>query len=142
MDFLKVAIKKHLSNIFPRLLCNDQPEERVLCRIDDITDGGCKEIDLQSGADFTICLVRQNAAVFAYRNSCPHTGAPLNWIKDKFLSLDGAMIQCALHGALFRIEDGLCIWGPCLNKNLEPAPIVVRNGDIMLMGEKKTASPH
>lgn len=110
-------------------------DEQILCRIEEIADGGSKEIVLRSTNDFTLCLVRQGENVYAYRNSCPHTGSPLNWVADKFLSLDGEMIQCSLHGALFRIMDGLCIWGPCLHSRLTPVAIANRDGDISLVAE-------
>jgi nitrite reductase/ring-hydroxylating ferredoxin subunit len=135
VEFLKVSIKKHSSEHSFQQSCRDNIEEQVLCRIEDVADGDSKEIELSGDGNFTLCLVRRNTVVHAYRNSCPHTGSPLNWTKDKFLSLDGTMIQCALHGALFRIEDGLCTWGPCLNKNLSPVPIEIRNGYIMLKNE-------
>lgn len=60
---------------------------------------------------------------FAYRNSCPHTGAPLNWQPDQFLNYENDMIECALHGARFRIEDGYCLHGPCLGQSLQPLPL-------------------
>lgn len=136
-----MAANKHSTNESPQRHYRDKTAQRVLCRIEDIADGDSKEIDLLDESDFTLCLIRWKTAVYAYRNSCPHTGAPLNWTKDKFLSLDGAMIQCGLHGALFRIEDGLCTWGPCLNKRLLPIPVAVRNGNIVLVDENKTERP-
>jgi nitrite reductase/ring-hydroxylating ferredoxin subunit len=116
----------------PQHYCNAAGEQ-VLCRLEEIADGGSKEIVLRGTSDFSLCLVRQEENVYAYRNPCPHTGSPLNWVADKFLSLDGEMIQCALHGALFRITDGLCIWGPCLHKKLTPVAIANRDGDIVLV---------
>lgn len=70
-------------------------------------------------------LVRTEAAVVAYRNRCPHTGAPLNWLPDRFLTPEGDLVQCAMHGALFRIPDGFCIFGPCAGASLEPLAVEV-----------------
>jgi nitrite reductase/ring-hydroxylating ferredoxin subunit len=111
--------------------------EQVVCRLDDIGDGASKEVTLP-GDPTTICVVRQGRAVHAYVNSCPHTGAPLNWDGDRFLTRDGDMIQCAVHGALFRIHDGLCVWGPCLKQRLTPVPIVIRDDAILMPGEKSS----
>jgi nitrite reductase/ring-hydroxylating ferredoxin subunit len=36
----------------------------------------------------------------------------------KFLDLDGALLQCSAHGALFKIESGECIGGPCVGDHL------------------------
>ena len=105
--------------------------EQLLCRSDAIADGTSKEVPLNDGRA-SICLVRKNETVYAYINSCPHTGSPLNWTGDQFLTRDGDLIQCALHGALFRIADGLCVWGPCLHQRLSAVPTVIHNGDILL----------
>lgn len=100
-----------------------------LCRLEEIADGG-REIPL--GGDRSLFLIRRQAAVYAYLNACPHTGSPLNWGRDQFLNWDGSLIQCSFHGALFRIEDGLCVWGPCATQHLERVPITVRGGAVIL----------
>ena len=65
-------------------------------------------------------------------NSCPHTGGPLDWVEDQFLDLDRRHILCATHGALFRIEDGHCLAGPCKGKGLTAVAIVVAEGEVRL----------
>jgi nitrite reductase/ring-hydroxylating ferredoxin subunit len=112
-----------------------------LCRFDEIGEDTGKEVSLHDD-NTSLCLVRKDAAVYAYVNSCPHTGAPLNWAKDRFLSWDGDMIQCAVHGALFRMSDGRCVWGPCLHRRLTPVPTVMRNGDVMLANADASRSRH
>jgi len=77
-------------------------------------------------------VVRQGEEVFAYLNRCPHTGAPLDWTPDQFLNADGSYIICAMHGALFEIESGRCIYGPCANQSLEPLTVKVENGRLLL----------
>jgi nitrite reductase/ring-hydroxylating ferredoxin subunit len=77
-------------------------------------------------------LVRRGDQVFGYRNACPHTGAPLDWQPDRFLDAGGELIQCATHGALFRIDDGACLWGPCAGQSLTPLSLVVREGMVLL----------
>jgi nitrite reductase/ring-hydroxylating ferredoxin subunit len=67
-------------------------------------------------------VVHRGGRLYAYRNRCPHTGVELNWLPGQFLSIDGEHIQCATHGALFRIEDGLCVYGPCSGQSLQPLP--------------------
>lgn len=100
-----------------------------LCRIDDISDGG-REVTV--GERGSLFLIRRDGEVYAYANACPHTGAPLNWGRDQFLNRDGSLIQCSFHGALFRIEDGLCVWGPCVKQHLESVPVAVRDGEVIL----------
>lgn len=117
------------------------PLERALCQVDDILEGASKEVSL-SDPRTTLCVVRKNAAIYTYINACPHTGAPLNWSGDQFLTRDGDMIQCAIHGALFRITDGVCIWGPCVHRRLQAVPTVIRDNRVMLANDAMLGSPH
>jgi nitrite reductase/ring-hydroxylating ferredoxin subunit len=105
----------------------------VLCRLDEINDPGsiARTVDMAGGSG-ELLLVRQGARVFAYRNACPHTGAPLDWVPGRFLSLDRKHIQCATHDALFRIADGLCVSGPCPGARLAAVPLMVRAGEVLL----------
>jgi nitrite reductase/ring-hydroxylating ferredoxin subunit len=67
--------------------------------------------------------VRQDNSIFAYWNLCPHRNSPLNWIPNQFLDTENQLIQCALHGALFEIDSGLCIAGPCSGDSLQPVEL-------------------
>jgi nitrite reductase/ring-hydroxylating ferredoxin subunit len=105
-----------------------------LCRLDDLEDPASRGFPAGAGEGARgFFLVRRGDAVFAYRNRCPHTGAPLEWLPDRFLDPEGAFIQCALHGALFRIEDGRCLRGPCAGDSLEPLAVAVRDGRVFLL---------
>lgn len=70
-------------------------------------------------------IVRQGSAVFAYENRCPHAGHPLNWVAHRFLDLDRRLIQCASHGALFALDTGVCVGGPCPGARLKSLPAKV-----------------
>jgi len=70
-------------------------------------------------------LIRHGAQVQAYLNECPHTGAPLDWSPGRFLTVDRKLIQCAMHGAQFRPEDGYCVAGPCAGDQLSAMPIQI-----------------
>lgn len=63
--------------------------------------------------DLQLFAVRKGGEVFVYRNRCPHRGVPLEWQADQFLDPSASLIQCARHGALFLIESGECVAGPC-----------------------------
>ena len=86
-------------------------------------------------------VVRKDGILAAYRNRCPHTGAPLEWLPDQFLDLDNSFIQCAIHGALFRPEDGYCLRGPCVGQSLEPLALEVVDGRIRLRPQPGRRSP-
>lgn len=107
---------------------------RLLCRLRDLAESGTRGF-AEIGDGHGIFLVRKGDRVHGYRNRCPHTGAPLEWQPDQFLDLDGSFIQCAMHGALFRIHDGYCLRGPCAGQSLEPVEVRVEGDWIRLAGE-------
>ena len=104
--------------------------ELALCRLDELTDPGSRGVLLpvSAGVDLACLVVRRGDQVYAYRNACPHTGAPLEWRQHQFLDADGRFVQCALHGALFTLDDGRCVHGPCVGDQLQPVPVTVRDG--------------
>jgi len=104
-----------------------------LCRSDALAEGAAKSITLGEGlAQREILLVRRNG-LFAYVNSCPHQGTPLETFADRFFTADGKFLLCSTHGAQFRIEDGVCVHGPCLGKHLTPLAISEGDGEIRLV---------
>ena len=108
--------------------------KHILCRLDDIPQGGCKGFSVKADALYAdIFVVRTPAGVYAYRNCCPHTGAPMEAFPDEFLDYQMHYIQCAIHGARFQIEDGYCIFGPCLHQSLARFELTVEDG--MLIAE-------
>lgn len=89
-----------------------------------LADSDCHELTLEDGR--TAFLVRRGGRLYGYINRCPHIGIELNWLPNQFLDLSGELIQCSTHGALFRIEDGHCIHGPCHGDQLEPLDLQVK----------------
>ncbi len=104
----------------------------VVCRLEDLPDPGSLGVDLADGRE--IFVVRREGSVFAYENHCPHTGGPLDWLPHQFLSADRGLIQCATHDALFRIDDGRCLAGPCASERLTPVAVAVRDGRVIVEG--------
>jgi nitrite reductase/ring-hydroxylating ferredoxin subunit len=104
-------------------------EEHILCRLDDLPVGESKGFAHAADARYAdILVIRTQTGVYAYRNRCPHTFAPMEWEPDQFLDLTGTVIQCGIHGALFRIEDGYCVSGPCARQSLPPVAVTIRDG--------------
>ncbi len=68
--------------------------------------------------ELSILAVRREGKVYAYKNRCPHRGVALEWLPDQFLDASASLIACATHGALFLIESGECVAGPCEGKSL------------------------
>lgn len=104
-----------------------------LCRLEQLDATGSLglTVDLGRGPE-EIFVVRRQDVVRAYRNSCPHTGGPLEWQDDAFLDDEGEHIVCATHGALFRIDDGYCLAGPCRRQSLSAVPVRVEGEKVVL----------
>lgn len=114
-------------------MASDSHAHGRLCRIDELKDPGDKGFSVVSG-EMTreILVIRLGSEVYGYLNSCPHTGAPLDWAPGRFLDQQREFIQCAMHGALFRIRDGLCVFGPCAGDRLAPVSVAVMDGDVIM----------
>lgn len=108
-------------------------EGTVLCALAEVPDNGAKEIVFGEGYDcFRILLLRSGACVRAYRNRCAHVHIPLNYEPEVFHILDGDVLMCAHHGAMYRIADGACFDGPCEGASLSPVPVTVEDGGVVL----------
>lgn len=101
----------------------------TLCHVNDIEEGASKGFEVLNKYLFA---VKKDDRLFVYYNYCPHLGTPLEWQEDRFLDSDGALIQCSTHGALFVIENGRCILGPCKGKRLKAIPFLIGNGFVMV----------
>jgi nitrite reductase/ring-hydroxylating ferredoxin subunit len=104
-----------------------------LCTLDNVPDGGSEGfvVDTDDGR-CGLMVIRQGDGVVCYTNSCPHIGTPLDIQPGKFLDRAGAHILCTTHGALFNIDDGLCIAGPCVDDHLTPIATEVRDGVVFV----------
>ena len=52
---------------------------------------------------------------------------PRSFLENQFLDGDQEFIQCSTHGALFVVETGECISGPCLGQSLQKVDINVHS---------------
>ena len=108
----------------------------ALCALDDLADPDSRGFERPGAEGLEPCfLVRRGERVYAYRNRCPHTGATLEWLPHRFLTADGELIQCGLHGALFLIETGECVHGPCVGQSLTAIPVLVRAAVVWTVAE-------
>ena len=99
----------------------------ILCHSNEIAEGKSKGFQL--GEKF-LFAVKKNGRIYVYENRCPHLGIQLEWQPDEFLDIDASMIQCSSHGALFRIEDGECLLGPCSGQSLIAVNFTMRDEQI------------
>jgi len=106
---------------------------RVICPLHELADPGAKGFTMGEG-DWPLrgFVVRRGSLVRAYVNHCPHAGFPLNWAPDAFLAPGAPLILCSMHGALFEMESGRCVSGPCEGLGLRALPVRVERGYVML----------
>jgi nitrite reductase/ring-hydroxylating ferredoxin subunit len=109
------------------------PSGTKLCALAEIPQQGASEVAFGEGYDsFRVLLLRSDDGVRAYRNCCPHFHIPLNYQPGVFHVLDGGVLMCAHHGAMYRIADGVCFDGPCEGAGLTPIEIRVEGGGIFV----------
>ena len=76
--------------------------------------------------------IRRGADIFIYENSCPHRRLPLDFNPGQFLDTEQKHIHCTNHLALFRIDDGTCIEGPCKGASLHKFFSSIRNDEVFV----------
>ncbi len=121
-----LVIKVKYSSVFKQ----DRLELMVVCSNFDpyaLEDPGTCELML---GYLPLIVVRWQGGWRVYRNYCPHLGISLNFVPDEFLDSEKNHLICANHGALFEIEQGHCISGPCVGQKLIAIPCEVSNGQL------------
>ena len=100
--------------------------------LDAIADGAARNyvLELRAGR-FHGFVVRRGGEATGYVDRCPHLGLMLARELDDYLTPRGDLIACSWHAALFRIEDGLCVGGPCAGRRLTPWPVRVVDGELV-----------
>jgi nitrite reductase/ring-hydroxylating ferredoxin subunit len=74
-------------------------------------------------------VLRHEVGLFAYLNRCPHWAVDLDLGDGRFYAADIDRIYCKNHGALFRVPDGVCDHGPCLDRALESFAVELDGDD-------------
>lgn len=107
----------------------------ALCPLETIPDGQARGFAIPAGDEGTVRLLvaRRGGTVHGYRNACPHVGVPLDWTEDRFMAPDGVHLICGTHGALFRVEDGYCVAGPCKGRSLAPLSVTVDAAGMVIL---------
>ena len=108
---------------------------RLICPATAVQDGGdgfCFEVETAAGLRPAFVL-RWQGRVYGYLNECRHVSVELDWNPGKFFDSSGLYLVCAMHGALYEPDTGVCLSGPCSGKTLFPLSVVERDGAIYLM---------
>ena len=107
-----------------------------ICALADLDATGAKEFEYGNPRQYWGFVIRVRLgggdAVRGYVNACPHVGLPLNLSGDRFFDAEGKLPLCQMHGALFRLEDGYCVAGPCAGERLKALTLEVRDDAVWL----------
>ena len=82
----------------------------------------------------------EDGGLRAWLNVCPHAGRRLDWAPGRFLVSKAGQLVCAVHGAGFARDSGLCVAGPCRGQSLQPVAVRVHDGRVLL-GDAAAAPP-
>ena len=93
--------------------------------MEEVPERQARAFDTEDGD--TIFITQRDGSFYAYQNVCPHLQVELEFLENQFLDQDQEFIQCSTHGALFEVETGLCISGPCQGDTLEKVNIKVHS---------------
>ncbi len=91
--------------------------------IEDLASGS-KKCTIINGID--LMIVNVNGNVYATQKSCSHAQTDLSEG-----NLEGCIIECPLHGAMFDVTDGRVLSLPAINP-LKTYPAKIENGVIMV----------
>lgn len=106
-----------------------------LCHARDIGEGEARGFGPAPGSKRKIIVLRRNGMLHAWLDACPHysTGTPMAWKTDAYLNGEKTHLTCHSHHALFDMETGECVLGPCLGQTLTRIDIVVgEEGDVFV----------
>lgn len=107
------------------------PAGVTLGPLDLITDGAARAFVLQMKTGrFHGFVVRRGETVHGYVDRCPHAGLPLAKTLDDYLTPGAGLIACRWHSALFEVETGACVGGPCMGQSLKSWPVAVIDGEM------------
>ncbi len=107
--------------------------ETELARLEALPDQGFHAVTAVLDGDAeTLVLYRDGDQVRAWLNVCPHAGRALDWAPGQFLKSREGHLVCAVHGASFELQGGVCVAGPCRGDALRAVPVQVRDGRVLL----------
>lgn len=91
------------------------------CAVEDVPDDGALHVDL---GGTPVAIVRAEGAVYAIRDVCSHEKVPLSEG-----DVEGATIECWLHGSCFDLATGAPIGLPA-TQPVPVYPVTVSGNDV------------
>ena len=114
--------------------CNDPTSGVEICSLEEIPDGGGHIVQLPQEAKYIGFLVlRSGDSCYVYINQCPHFGVQLAASDSQLIYSAHHWVNCNVHYARFRWEDGLCEAGECEGEFLQKVTIKILNGKVIVV---------
>lgn len=124
----------------------EQSHSIYLCLAAEVPDGGGREWRDPEDDMRSVVIFRRGTALYGYINSCPHQGRPLGLgrpgsaVPRRFLFDGEQRLVCPHHGAVFTVEDGACVSGPCRGGVLTPINWEERDGKLFWLRDSGASS--
>ena len=102
----------------------------------ELDDPGARGAEVEiAGRHHDFIVVLKDGALHGYVNRCPHKGTPLETFPHQFLDAQRQHLVCSTHGALFQLDDGYCVSGPCQGAFLKSVALEIRAGTIFVRAD-------
>ena len=104
-------------------------------------------VNSRPGLRFTLAdgrpafAIRYRNRVYAYLNACAHVPVELDLVEGDLFDLSGQYLVCAMHGAYYHPESGVCLGGPCPGRRLTSIAIEEHDGQLWLAGTYTGTTP-
>ncbi|MEM6956693.1 MAG: Rieske 2Fe-2S domain-containing protein [Myxococcota bacterium] len=84
----------------------------------------------ERGLPIDALVVRKDGVLHAYTNVCKHIPIPLDSGSGDYLDEHEGetYLICNTHGALYRLNDGMCVLGPCSGEALDRLDLEEHDG--------------
>lgn len=115
----------------------------LICDSDALVDGGLgvRFPVAVFGEAATGFVVRYGGKAYAYLNRCAHVPTELDWQEGRFFESSGEFLMCAVHGAVYRPDSGVCTGGPCRGGRLRPIAVVETGGKVYWQPDERVGMP-
>ncbi len=108
-----------------------RPSGKRIGRREDFPDGTSRKFTLRCGGrSLEGFAFGFDGELHAYLNRCRHIPLPMDWLDNRFFTVDEKYVVCANHGALYEPTTGECVWGPCAGARLQRVPLMVEDGTV------------
>lgn len=120
-----------------RVWCDPSASAEVrVCRVDELEAGRAAVVSMgrdRYGLPLQgLVVIDASGTPRAYMNVCKHLPIPLDGGTGDFFDDTRTHLFCGTHGAMYRLEDGMCVAGPCTGEKLDTVPIEIRDGVVFL----------